>query len=425
MSYLDTIVAAQKNGEARGITSVCSAHPFVLEAALVHGLENHTPVLIEATSNQVNQFGGYTGMTPLDFIRSVGEIANRVGFAPENLILGGDHLGPLVWSGEPSVAAMDKAKRLVHACALAGFHKFHLDCSMPCADDAELPVELIAQRTAELASVVEQACCGAGLPLPRYVVGSEVPPAGGAKAGENHLSTTDTSDAARTIELTHLAFNKLGSSYAWERVIGMVVQPGVEFGDDFIVAYQPEAAHALSTFIESQPHIVYEAHSTDYQSQNALSNLVRDHFAILKVGPALTFAYRKAVFILVLIEKELFTPDECSQVEQALEAAMLRQPIYWQKYYRGSLHEQAFKRKFSMSDRIRYYWTDAQVQKELAHLFSHFVDRPIPLSLVSQYMPDLLSSIRSGSIQNRAGSLLKARIQNILNDYHTACFPAG
>jgi len=67
MNYLDFIVTAQKYGEARGVTSVCSAHPFVLETALRHGLEHKTPVLIEATCNQVNQYGGYTGMTPADF----------------------------------------------------------------------------------------------------------------------------------------------------------------------------------------------------------------------------------------------------------------------------------------------------------------------------------------------------------------------
>ena len=32
--YLDDIVSAQKRGEARGITSVCSAHPHVLKQTL-------------------------------------------------------------------------------------------------------------------------------------------------------------------------------------------------------------------------------------------------------------------------------------------------------------------------------------------------------------------------------------------------------
>jgi len=62
------LVERHKRGECIGITSVCSAHPLVLQAVLVHALRRHQEiVLIEATSNQVNQDGGYTGMTPVDF----------------------------------------------------------------------------------------------------------------------------------------------------------------------------------------------------------------------------------------------------------------------------------------------------------------------------------------------------------------------
>ena len=84
----------------------------------------------------------------------------------------------------------------------------------------------------------------------------------------------------------------------------MVVQPGVEFGDDFVLPYRPEAAKELSRFIEDQP-MIYEAHSTDYQTRAALTSLVHGHFAILKVGPGLTFAFREAVFALAMIENEM------------------------------------------------------------------------------------------------------------------------
>lgn len=69
--------------------------------------------------------------------------------------------------------------------------------------------------------------------------------------------------------------------------------------------YHREEAQTLSRFIEAQPGLVYEAHSTDYQSREALRALVEDHFAILKVGPALTFAFREAVFALAAIEEVL------------------------------------------------------------------------------------------------------------------------
>ena len=71
--YLDELVAMQKRGEARGIVSVCSAHPYVLKQTL----KAFERPLIEATCNQVNQFGGYTGMTPADFARNVRRIAEE------------------------------------------------------------------------------------------------------------------------------------------------------------------------------------------------------------------------------------------------------------------------------------------------------------------------------------------------------------
>jgi len=152
--YLDDLVAAQKRGEPRGIVSICSAHPWVLKAAMQ---EDMGPLLIEATCNQVNQFGGYTGMTPADFVRYVREIARESHYPFENIILGGDHLGPSVWKNEPAEAALSKAEALIRDYVEAGFVKIHLDCSMRLADDPEgaIDVDVSASRTARLARVAE------------------------------------------------------------------------------------------------------------------------------------------------------------------------------------------------------------------------------------------------------------------------------
>ncbi len=422
MNYLDTILSAQKFGQPRGVTSVCSAHPFVLEAALRHGLAHNRPVLIEATCNQVNQFGGYTGLTPADFVRYVGEIAGRVGFPRQNLILGGDHLGPLVWADEPAQVAMEKAKTLVRDYVQAGFTKIHLDCSMPCADDTDFPVELIAQRAAELAqvaSVHELRITNHDL---RYVIGSEVPPAGGAKAGETHLIVTHPADAAQTIELTRQAFSALGLDLAWEQVIALVVQPGVEFGDESVHEYNRSAAAGLKEFIETVPGLVYEAHSTDYQTRVALRALVDDHFAILKVGPWLTFAFREAVFALAEIEAALCEPP--SRIRETLEAAMLTNPAHWKKHYGGDAQTQKFARSFSFSDRIRYYWNTPETQQAFERLMYDLGEKPLPLALLSQYLPEQYEKVRSGELKNHPRELLLARVIGVLDGYAEACLPA-
>src|SRR5271156_5752468 len=97
MKALLDIVREHKAGRSVGIYSVCSAHPLVIEAAFEEAKARDEAALIEATSNQVNQYGGYTGMTPADFRQYVADIARRVSFPTHRLLLGGDHLGPNGW----------------------------------------------------------------------------------------------------------------------------------------------------------------------------------------------------------------------------------------------------------------------------------------------------------------------------------------
>ena len=421
LNAFDALILAQKRGEAKGIASICSAHPWVLRTILrgqrtTEGVT--TPVLIESTCNQVNQYGGYTGMTPKDFVAYVRGIAEEEMFPFENILLGGDHLGPNVWQDEPAESAMQKAEVLICDYVQAGFTKIHLDCSMRLAGDppGALEPEVVAQRAARLTRVAESALTpnpspwGRGEQL-RYIIGTEVPVPGGATAHEEGVSVTKVEDARQTIEVTREAFARAGLQSAWERVIALVVQPGVEFGDDFILPYRPEAARQLSKFIESQA-LVYEAHSTDYQTREALTNLVHDHFAILKVGPGLTFAFREAVFALALIENELLSTDRRSNLIQVLDDAMVKHPEHWRKYYRGDEEEQAFKRKYSLSDRSRYYWVQPEVQGALFRLMKNLGGEALPYSLLSQFV---------GETGLTAGQVLERKINKVLEDYGIAC----
>jgi D-tagatose-1,6-bisphosphate aldolase subunit GatZ/KbaZ len=423
--FLDEIAAAQKRGEARGIPSVCSAHAWVLQAAMEQAAQNGAPLLIEATCNQVNQFGGYTGMTPVDFVRFVDGIAAQNNFPKSQFILGGDHLGPSPWANEPAEAAMDKAKTLVRDYVRAGFTKIHLDCSMPLGGEAHPPVEVIAQRTADLAKITERTV-NPNHPASitnhelRYVIGTEVPVPGGAQEHETGVEVTPVARLRQTLDLSRAAFTAAGLEPAWARVRAVVVQPGVEFGDDFVLPFDPQAAEELSDFIKTETGLVYEAHSTDYQTRQALRALVVGGFAVLKVGPALTFALREAIFALAKLEEELI-PEGRSDIVQELEQAMLRRPEYWDKYYRGDEQERRLKRKFSLSDRLRYYWPDPQVQAAFERLLHNLGARPLPLTLVSQCAPVQYERIRRGELEPVPGALIRDRVRDVLRDYDFAC----
>lgn len=429
VSPLRELVTAQKRGESKGIASICSANPLVIEATLRRELAQDRPVLIESTCNQVNQYGGYTGMTPDQFMAYLQRTAEKCHFPVERLIVGGDHLGPNPWQHEPASVAMEKAQTLVGDCVRAGYCKLHLDASMKCADDEPgrpLDKLLSAQRVASLALVAEAAFnnLAEDSVAPTYVIGTEVPLPGGAQGREEKMVVTNVDDVAETIELTRQAFAHRGLESAWERVIAVVVQPGVEFGDSILFQYERRQATALTRFIEKQTHLVYEAHSTDYQSVQALKEMVEDHFAILKVGPALTFALREGIFALAMIEEELFSVQQhakISHVRRILDEAMLAKPSYWQRYYEGDAQEQMLARKYSFSDRSRYYWPEPGVQSALSRLIDNLEKQAPPWTLLSQYMPEQYERVRSGELVSRPRQLLMDKVSRVLADYDFAC----
>lgn len=421
---LQELMRANLQGVPRGIYAICSAHGLVLEAAMEQALADDSPLLIEATANQVNQFGGYTGMQPADFYDYVMTLASNCGLDTSRIILGGDHLGPVCWQKEPAAEAMAKARDLIEAYVSAGFTKIHLDCSMPCADDA-LPLanEIIAERAADLCRAAENTAARHGTPgKVVYVIGTEVPPPGGAKEEITELEVTQPAHARNTIELHRNAFSLRDLHDAWSRVIGLVVQPGVEFDHTSVIDYQPQKATELKTLAQETDGIAFEAHSTDYQTEDKYRQLVRDHFAILKVGPQLTFALREALFALSHIEDELPGITEKSNLRAVCEERMQAQPGYWQSFYEVAPERLPLYRRYSYSDRIRYYWPDTAVKEAVTCLLDNLSGTQIPLPLLSQFFPQEYRLVREGQLENEPRALIKARIRQVTTAYANACW---
>ncbi|MDR1378108.1 MAG: class II D-tagatose-bisphosphate aldolase, non-catalytic subunit [Synergistaceae bacterium] len=445
----------EKIGKTIGVYSVCSANSFVLEATLDHAAEEGAPVLIETTSNQVNQQGGYTGMTPEDFIRFIRGIAVNCGFPIERIILGGDHLGPLLWQDKPEAEAMRLGEELVSAYVAAGFTKIHLDASMRLADDPpDLEDEVIAVRTARLCVASEESFRRYRLPKdadstpPVYVVGSEVPASGGdqenirkdQREGSALCPICSTSPLAflTSYAAFQRAFEAAGLADAMKRVVAFIVQPGMAFTGDKIFDYDRNAAAALCAALSEvgQP-LVFEGHSTDYQTPEALAMLVEDGVAILKVGPALTFALREGLFALEAIERELIadgTPGlsdlSLSRFSETLEAAMLRDDRYWRNHYRreDGPERLRFQMRYSFFDRARYYLPLPEVEFSLQTLLRNLERTGLPLPLLSQYLPRTFERARRGLLGSGSAALtprnvLKDCVRHCLRGYSTAAKP--
>lgn len=284
------------------------------------------------------------------------DIADKVGFDPKRLFLGGDHLGPLTFAGMDEAQAMENAEELIRHYVSAGFTKIHIDTSMKVASDdpnTRLSDETIAKRGARLARVAQDTYhklleSDPDAIAPVYIVGSEVPiPGGAVGAVDQGVQVTKVEDFKNTVATFEKAFREQGLDEAWDNVIGVVVQPGVEEKDSGCTEYDREKAKDLMASIQEFPNLVFEGHSTDYQTKIKLR----------------------------------------------------------------------MKRKYSFSDRCRYYMPTPAVEAAKERLISNLRTLGIPLNLLSQFMPIQYTKVREGLLVNDPVELVEDRIINTIDEY--------
>lgn len=413
MSLIHDLIARNRSGEAVGLPCFCTANEHVLRAVLNYAKQTGLPTVIEATCNQVNQFGGYTGMTASDFIAWLTGMAKDAGVPMDQLILGGDHLGPNVWKNEPLDVAMEKARALVRSYVEAGFKKIHLDTSMACGGEPNPTFAQIAERAADLCEVAEKYA-----PAPTelfYIIGTEVPIPGGETEEPDALDVTSVERFRSTIQTHRNAWDARGLNDAWGRIVSVVTQPGVDFGHTSIYPFVPEKAAPLRDAILDEQGLTYEAHSTDYQSTEALSDLVKNHFFFLKVGPELTFRFREAIWALAQIENAVISgPKSC--IRETFAARMSEDPGYWKDYYSGTEDKLSILRTYSYSDRIRYYWTDPEVAKSVDLLIANLDEVDLPETIVSQ----AFMGLDFGVMPKTAADLISVQVQRCVARYFSA-----
>ncbi len=419
---LGSFIARNRAGEPVAVPSICSAHPDVIAASALLAKSRGVPLLVEATSNQVNQFGGYTGMQAADFIRFIHGISDAAGLPRDQLFFGGDHLGPQAWRYEDASTAMEKAGELVRTFVQAGFTKIHLDCSEGCKGEAvQVSDAVSAERSAALARICEDNAPDPSALL--YIVGTEVPPPGGARAeeGDHGIVPTSADSARATLAEQQRRFEQHVSTDAWKRVIGLVVQPGVEFGAADIHHFDIGSPDHLSPVLADYPHMAFEAHSTDYQNAPVFPELARRHFAILKVGPALTFAYRQAIYALDQVAGWYGRDGE--PLAETMEALMLANPGYWKNHYSGSDETVHRLRHFGYADRIRYYWNQPQAQSRVSAILGRLAAQNLDRPLLQQYFSTEVIERAQSLMSDRIGlaqALIYAQIQEALLPYFTS-----
>ena len=334
--------------------SFCTANEEVIKIILLYCKIYNLPCLIECTSNQVNQFGGYIKKTPKEFSNLIFKIARTIKLNKKNIFLGGDHLGPLPWNNKNSNLAIKNSIELINNYISNKFCKIHIDTSVQCKNDKVFNSQIKFDRTKKILKKIK---------LKKksnifYVVGSEVPISGSDK--KKLLKPT----SIYTIKKDSNIFSELLFKKSCKKKnFGLVIEVGMKYMDKYI--QKPN----LKNFLQKKNfslknNFIYEAHSTDFQSINTLKKLVNNNFKFLKVGPELTYLYSRSLLLMQKIEKHFIEKNK-SNFNENLIQEMLKNNKYWINFYEKNNYNQFLNSKY---DRSRYYLGTKKVKNSIGKL---------------------------------------------------------
>ena len=358
----------------KGLPSFCTSNFDVLKIIIKFSKIHQLPVLIESTSNQVNQFGGYTGLTPATFKKKIEYIRKKEKLNKNYLLLGGDHLGPLPWKNLTEDRAMKNAGILIKKYVEAGFDKIHIDTAILCSGQKSLTRSKIISRCDALIKKINSN----NLVNKILVVGTEVPFAGGG----DHVKTSITKleNIKKEYQMYRMIFKTFKSLY--RKTFGLVIDPGISYGNENITKSKFKNFN-IKTKFSKKNNFVFEAHSSDYQSLKDLKKLNNLNFKFIKVGPELTFYYLKAALYMEKIESKLF--HKKSNLKKIISIRMNKNQKYWKDYYKK---RSEFFKFNSYLDRVRYYWSDKKVNNAKKMLFKNIdtidVSKFIKINRLSQ-----------------------------------------
>jgi len=362
-TIIGAIILMKKNWFKKPLPSFCTSNFDVIKIILIYAKIYRLSVLIECTSNQVNQFGGYSGLKPKEFYKKIILLSKKIQLNRKYIIFGADHLGPLPWKNLNKKNAFKNAEKLLKSISKEKFEKIHLDTTIVCGNEKKLNLDKVRSRFFELFKSIPKK----KLKNIYLVAGSEVPYAGGGDFKEN---ISKLKDVQNDYSIYNSIINQKKSK---KREFALVIEPGMSFTNDKIFKPNFKNLKNISKFSKKK-NIFFEAHSTDYQRMDVLKKLVKSNFKFLKVGPELTFKYHQSLKLMLDLEKR-YTPIYFrSNLNNELNKIMKKKNKYWKDYYKGSTSKINFLKFNSLLDRVRYYWNHSSVDRSKEKLFKN-IDR--------------------------------------------------
>jgi D-tagatose-1,6-bisphosphate aldolase subunit GatZ/KbaZ len=385
----------------KALPSFCTSNFLVVERLLIFCKKNKLPALIETTSNQVNQDGGYSKNQPKDFVKKINKLAKRLNVSKKYIYYGADHLGPLPWKKNNHKLALKKSIRLLHLCLKAKYNKIHIDASIRCNDDKLLTNKDIFIRTQYILKNLQNK---KNLKEIFFVFGTEVPLAGGND--KNKIKTTEIDKITQDYD----NFSKLHKSTKMKiKNFALVIEPGMNFKHKSVVKPNLQNFHIKKKFSKKN-NFCFEAHSTDYQKFKTLKNLVKNNFKILKVGPELTYNLIKSLLFMEDIEKKSLGKN--SDFKNTVLKKMFANNIYFKDYFKIIEKKKLKKNIFnSYYDRARYYLYSNDVKNSV---------KTLKININKFNRQDIIESLLKKKIMKKDNNFNSHYSENF--NFITSCF---
>lgn len=368
MDYiLKRIIDIEKqSGIKRTIFAACPNSLAVIRAALKSAKRSNAPIKFAATLNQVDLDGGYTGLTPQEFVRTIRLNATKLNVTSP-VIIAIDHGGPWLkdlhksekWEYSRTMSAVKKS---FEAAVAAGYDLIHVDPTVDITTCGKnISIEIVAERTLELISHTENFRRKNNFPRIAYEVGTE----------EVHGGLADLNVFRRFLTLLKNGMKENDLGDVWPCfVVGKV-------GTDLhTTTFDPFVARQLSEIAGKYGSLIKGHYSDNVTNPEAYPE---SGMGAANIGPEFTEKEYDALIELERIQQILFTDGRIAKIIN-LKKCLWESVITsgrWRKWLQANEDPDNFysispdRQEWLVKTGCRYIWEDPAVVATRSKLYQN------------------------------------------------------
>jgi D-tagatose-1,6-bisphosphate aldolase subunit GatZ/KbaZ len=372
-----------RTGIKRTIFAACPNSLSVIRAALKSAKRCNAPIKFAATLNQVDIDGGYTGLTPSEFVRTIRLQARNLNVTSP-VIIAIDHGGPWLKDIHKSerwqyTKTMSTVKESFEAAIAAGYDLIHVDptIDITLTGAKNISIDVVAERTLELIAYAEEFRMKNSLPRISYEVGTE----------EVHGGLADLDTFKRFLELLKLGLIQKGLTDVWPCfVVGKV-------GTDLhTTTFDPMVARQLAEIAKSYGSLIKGHYSDNVTNPEAYPE---SGMGAANIGPEFTEMEYDGLIELEGIQQSLFEVGKvakCAPMKNKLWDSVIRSGR-WKKWLHKDENPDDFyansseRQEWLIKTCCRYIWEDPEVVSTRTRLYQNLSSQGMdPGSIVESYI---------------------------------------